>query len=260
MALTSKYTPEQINAMDLVSFFRESTFDDIFRSVRMLRVARYARESTNHDDQKVALENQCTRLDNMIFENRNFSMEDKHRYTERGISGRTVDDRTAFNLMIEAAERGEFDVIVVQDVCRFARNLKELLIYIDLLKEHNVGVLLLAGQYWTFNLSETDIIRLAVDGGMAQGESMRISKRVSNGIKSYRDRGQLVVSGLFGYVLVKAVERKDNTFRVHPVNGLTVKKIYELYTHPDPEQRLGSARIADYLNANGYKTDAEDLN
>lgn len=260
MALTSKYTLEQIKAMDLVSFFRESTFDDIFRSVRMLRVARYARESTNHDDQKAALENQCTRLDNMICENKNFSMEEKHRYTERGISGRTVDDRTAFNLMIEAAERGEFDVIVVQDVCRFARNLKELLIYIDLLKEHNVGVLLLDGQYWTFNLSETDIMRLAVDGGMAQGESMRISKRVSNGIQSYRDRGQLVVSGLFGYELVKAVYRKDNTFRVHPVNGLTVKKIYELYTHPDPEKRMGSARIADYLNANGYKTDAGDLN
>ncbi len=162
--------------------------------------------------------------------------------------------------MLDAAKRHEFDIIIVQDICRFARNLKELLIYIDTLKEYEVGVLILDGQYWTFNLSETDIIRIAVDGGMAQGESMRTSKRVSNGIQSYRDRGQLVVSKLFGYILIKAVERKDNTLKIHPENGLTVKKIFELYTHPDASKRMGSARIANYLNANGYKTDAGDLN
>ncbi len=259
MALKSRYTLEQIEAMDLISFFRESTFDDIYHSVKILRVARYARESTKHEDQQKALENQIERLDDMIYRNMNYTMQDRHRYTERGISGRTVDSRVAFNLMLDAAKRHEFDVIIVQDICRFARNLKELLIYIDTLKEYEVGVLILDGQYWTFNLSETDIIRIAVDGGMAQGESMRTSKRVSNGIQSYRDRGQLVVSKLFGYTLIKAVERKDNTLKVHPENGLTVKKIFELYTHPDASKRMGSARIANYLNANGYKTDAGDL-
>lgn len=260
MALKSRYTLEQIEAMDLISFFRESTFDDIYHSVKILRVARYARESTKHEDQQKALENQIERLDDMIYRNMNYTMQDRHRYTERGISGRTVDSRAAFNLMLDAAKRHEFDIIIVQDICRFARNLKELLIYIDTLKEYEVGVLILDGQYWTFNLSETDIIRIAVDGGMAQGESMRTSKRVSNGIQSYRDRGQLVVSKLFGYILIKAVERKDNTLKIHPENGLTVKKIFELYTHPDASKRMGSARIANYLNANGYKTDAGDLN
>lgn len=259
MALKSRYTLEQIEAMDLISFFRESTFDDIYHSVKILRVARYARESTKHEDQQKALENQIERLDDMIYRNMNYTMQDRHRYTERGISGRTVDSRVAFNLMLDAAKRHEFDIIIVQDICRFARNLKELLIYIDTLKEYEVGVLILDGQYWTFNLSETDIIRIAVDGGMAQGESMRTSKRVSNGIQSYRDRGQLVVSKLFGYILIKAVERKDNTLKIHPENGLTVKKIFELYTHPDASKRMGSARIANYLNANGYKTDAGDL-
>ena len=88
---------------------------------------------------------------------------------------------------------------------------------------------------------------------MAQGESMRTSKRVSNGIQSYRDRGQLVVSKLFGYILIKAVERKDNTLKIHPENGLTVKKIFELYTHPDASKRMGSARIAkDYTSWSNF--------
>lgn len=260
MALKSKYTIEQIKAMDLISFFREATFDDIYYSVRMLRTARYARESTNHEDQQKALENQINRLDGLIEGNSFYTITEQHKYTERGISGRTIDDRIAFNLMLEAAKRKEFDFIVVQDVCRFARNLRELLNCIEILKEYGVGVLILEGQYWTFNLSETDIIRIAVDGGMAQGESMRTSKRVANGVQSYRERGQLVVSGVFGYVLKKAVDRRDNSLSIHPVNGLTVKKIFDLYTHPDVEKRLGSSRIANYLNANGYKTDAGDLN
>jgi len=55
MALKSRYTLEQIEAMDLI-FFRESTFDDIYHSVKILRVARYARESTKYEDQQKALE------------------------------------------------------------------------------------------------------------------------------------------------------------------------------------------------------------
>lgn len=260
MSLKSKYSPEQIKVMDIISFFREAMFDDIMHTDKVIRVARYARESTNHEDQVGALENQVVRLDTMIDSHINFIMEKKHMFTERGISGRKADDRASFQLMIEAAKRHEFDMIVVQDICRFARNLKELLIYIDVLKECGVGVLILDGNYWTFNLSETDIIRIAVDGGMAQGESMRTAKRVNNGVESYRKRGQLVVSGVFGFDLIKAVDRKDNTLRVNPIDGLTVKKIFELYTHPDKTKRVGSQKISNYLNANGFKTAAGDLN
>lgn len=260
MSLLSKYSVEQIKAMDLLQFFRESTYDDIYNSVRLLRAARYARESTNHADQKAALENQIERLDTFIIGRQNYLLEERHKYTEHGISGRQADDRDAFKLMLEAAERHEFDIIVIQDVCRFARNLKELLIYIDVLKEYGIGIIILEGQYWTFNLSDTDIIRIAVDGGMAQGESMRTAKRVNNGVQSYRERGQLVVSGVFGYILKKAIDRRDDSLTIHPVDGFTVKKIFELYTHPDLKMRMGSAKIANYLNANGYKTAAGDLN
>lgn len=259
MSLKSKYNEEQIKAMDILEFLREATFEDIYYSIRLLKVARYARESTKHEDQVMALENQVERLDTFIERNNMYLMEEKHKYTEHGGSGRTTKDRTAFNLMIEAAKRREFNVIIVQDVCRFARNLKDLLIYIDILKNYEIGVLILDGNYWTFNMSDTDIIRLAVDGGMAQGESMRTSKRVANGVQSYRERGQLVVSKVFGYELKKTVNRRDNTLTIHPVNGLTVKKIFELYTHPDANKRMGSGKIANYLNAHGFKTDAGNL-
>lgn len=260
MALGSHYTEEQICKMDIRTFLGEAQYDDILHSVRMLQVARYARESTKHEEQVIALENQVLRLDTMIESNPKFILNERHKFTEYGISGRQVEDRVAFNMMLESASRHEFNVLIVQDVCRFARNIEQLFANIRILKDYGVGVLILTGNYWTYNMTETDILRLAIDAGMAQGESMRTAKRVSDGVESYRARGQLVISGLFGYIYEKNIDKRLNTLTPHPVESLTVKRIFELYTHPDPKKRMGSAKIADYLNKNNYKTPTGDLN
>ena len=259
MSIKTLYSEEQIRNMNLFDYFRECSFDDIFHTTRVLRVARYARESTNHEEQKVALENQIERLDSMIENNPYFTMEERHKYTEYGISGRLATDRTAFNLMVDAASRREFDVIIVQDTCRFARNIEDLFRYIRVFKEYGIGVLILDGPYWTYNMSEVDILRLAIDAGMAQGESMRTANRVNNGVESYRNRGQLVISCLFGYILDKKVDKRQDTLIMHPIHSLTVRKIFELYTSPDIEKRMGSGQIAKYLIEHEYKTSAGDL-
>lgn len=260
MALSSHYTEEQICKMEIRDFLAEAHFDDILHSVRILQVARYARESTKHEEQVIALENQVLRLDTMIENNPKFILNERHKFTEYGISGRQVEDRIAFNMMMESASRHEFNVLIVQDVCRFARNIEQLFANIRILKDYGVGVLILTGNYWTYNMTETDILRLAIDAGMAQGESMRTAKRVSDGVESYRARGQLVISGLFGYILEKNIDKRLNTLTPHPVESLTVKRIFELYTHPDPKKRMGSGKIADYLNKNNYKTPTGELN
>ena len=259
MSIRALYTEEQIRNMNLFDYFRECSFDDILHTTRVLRVARYARESTNHEEQKVALENQIDRLDTMIENHAYFTLEERHKYTEHGISGRLATDRTAFNLMVDAASRREFDVIIVQDTCRFARNIEDLFRYIRVFKEYGIGVLILDGPYWTYNMSEVDILRLAIDAGMAQGESMRTATRVNNGVESYRKRGQLVISCLFGYILDKKVDKRQDTLIIHPIDSLTVRKIFELYTHPDAEKRMGSGQISNYLIEHGYKTAAGDL-
>lgn len=260
MALSSHYTEEQICKMEIRDFLAEAHFDDILHSVRILQVARYARESTKHEEQVIALENQVLRLDTMIENNPKFILNERHKFTEYGISGRQVEDRIAFNMMMESASRHEFNVLIVQDVCRFARNIEQLFANIRILKDYGVGVLILTGNYWTYNMTETDILRLAIDAGMAQGESMRTAKRVSDGVESYRARGQLVIAGLFGYILEKNIDKRLNTLTPHPVESLTVKRIFELYTHPDPKKRMGSGKIADYLNKNNYKTPTGELN
>lgn len=260
MALSSRYTEEQICKMDIRKFMADATYDDILYSVRVLQVARYARESTKREEQVIALENQVIRLDTMIANNPKFILDERHKFTEYGISGRQTEDRIAFNMMLQAASRYEFNVLIVQDVCRFARNIEQLFANIRILKEYGVGVLILEGNYWTYNMSEADILRLAIDGGMAQGESMRTARRVSDGVESYRARGQLVISGIFGYIYEKNIDKRWNTLTPHPMESITVKRIFELYTHPNPEKRMGTGKIAEYLNQNDYKTAIGDLN
>ena len=82
MSIKTLYSEEQIRNMNLFDYFRECSFDDIFHTTRVLRVARYARESTNHEEQKVALDNQIERLDSMIENNPYFTREERHKYTE----------------------------------------------------------------------------------------------------------------------------------------------------------------------------------
>ena len=260
MALSSRYTEEQICKMDIRKFMADATYDDILYSVRVLQVARYARESTKREEQVIALENQVIRLDTMIANNSKFILDERHKFTEYGISGRQTEDRIAFNMMLQAASRHEFNVLIVQDVCRFARNIEQLFANIRILKEYGVGVLILEGNYWTYNMSEADILRLAIDAGMAQGESMRTARRVSDGVESYRARGQLVISGIFGYIYEKNIDKRLNTLTPHPVESITVKRIFDLYTHPDPQKRMGTGKIAEYLNQNDYKTAIGDLN
>ena len=260
MSLSSRYTEEQICKMDIRKFMADATYDDILYSVRVLQVARYARESTKREEQVIALENQVIRLDTMIANNSKFILDERHKFTEYGISGRQTEDRIAFNMMLQAASRHEFNVLIVQDVCRFARNIEQLFANIRILKEYGVGVLILEGNYWTYNMSEADILRLAIDAGMAQGESMRTARRVSDGVESYRARGQLVISGIFGYIYEKNIDKRWNTLTPHPMESITVKRIFELYTHPNPEKRMGTGKIAEYLNQNDYKTAIGDLN
>lgn len=55
---------------------------------------------------------------------------------------------------------------------------------------------------------------------------------------------------MFGYDLVKAVERKDNTLKINPVDGATVKLIFEKYV----KEGVGTDLIATYLNVKKYPT------
>ena len=105
-----------------------------------LRVAAYARVSTDSDEQFTSYEAQIDYYTQYIQRNPEWTFVKV--YTDEGISGTNTKHRAGFNEMIEDALAGKIDLIVTKSVSRFARNTVDSLVTIRKLKEKGVQVYL----------------------------------------------------------------------------------------------------------------------
>lgn len=108
-------------------------------------------------------------------------------------------------------------------------------------------------------MTPTDLLRLATEAGLAQAESMQTSQRVRKHMATVAQNGQLLCSSLFGYRLIKQVERKDNTFEIEKSEAFTVKLIFEKYASDDPDVHMSTVGISNYLRKNKILTPTGDL-
>ena len=93
-----------------------------------LRVAAYARVSTDSDEQFTSYEAQIDYYTQYIQRNQEWTFVKV--YTDEGISGTNTKHRAGFNEMIEDALAGKIDLIVTKSVSRFARNTVDSLVTI----------------------------------------------------------------------------------------------------------------------------------
>lgn len=260
MSISSRFSKLDVKNLTSVEFMREATFEDIITDYgKRFKVAYLARESTQHVEQVKALNIQIQQLEDFISKHNHFVLKSECKFVEQGKSGLSTNWRDTFKLMIDMARRESFEILVVDSVSRFARNVGELFTTIDTLKEMGVGVLVLTGYYWTFNMTPTDLLRLATEAGLAQAESMQTSQRVRKHMATVAQNGQLLCSSLFGYRLIKQVERKDNTFEIEKSEAFTVKLIFEKYASDDPDVHMSTVGISNYLRKNNFLTPTGDL-
>ena len=85
-----------------------------------LRVAFYARVSTDSEDQQVSIEHQTQYYKEFIKSNRNWKF--AKGYIDNGISGIQTKHREQFKEMLEDAKNGKFDMLITKEITRFARN------------------------------------------------------------------------------------------------------------------------------------------
>ena len=84
---------------------------------RKLRVAAYARVSSNSDDQTHAY------FSKLIAGNPNWELADI--YADKGVTGTSIDKREDFLRMMEDCRKGRIDRILVKSISRFGRNTRE---------------------------------------------------------------------------------------------------------------------------------------
>ena len=111
--------------------------DNVKRN-RNLRVAAYARVSTDTEDQKKSYDSQVGYFTDLIQSNKNWVFAGV--YADQGKSGVIAEKRPDFLRMIEDAKAGKMDVILVKSISRFARNSLEAQEYVHILKEYDVEV------------------------------------------------------------------------------------------------------------------------
>lgn len=204
-----------------------------------LRVAYYARVSTDKDDQLNSLENQSNYFNEMIEENDNWTLVNS--YIDEGISGTAVKKRESFLKMIEDAKLGKLDLILTKEISRFSRNTVDSIKYTERLLKYGVIVHFLSDNLNTiFPDSE---FRLAIMASLAQDEVRKLSERVKFGMKRMVKDGKLIGGGnLTGYF------RKNGKLIINEEEKEIIEVIFNLYA----TGKYSLMQISDKLKQKGY--------
>lgn len=205
-----------------------------------MNIAAYCRVSTDKEDQLNSLEAQKA-----FFSEYTERTGDKlvRLYADEGISGTKIKNRKEFLRMMSDAERGLFDMVVVKDISRFARNTVDLLQNIRRLKSLGIETQFLTANMTSMGNSE---FVLTIFGALAQEESANTSKRVKFGKKMNAEKGR-VPNIVYGY---NKTPGDYFHLEINRQEAETVRQIYAWYL----QEGCGAAKIANMLNERGLRT------
>jgi len=205
-----------------------------------MNVAAYCRVSTDKEDQLNSLDAQ-KRFFTEFTEKNGYNL--VRLYADEGISGTKIKKRYEFLRLMRDAKNGLFDMVVVKDISRFARNTVDFLQSIRQLKALNIETVFLTANQTVLGNSE---FVLTIFGALAQEESANTSKRIKFGKKINAEKGR-VPNIVYGY---DKVIGEYFSLNINPDEAKNVKEMFELYI----TEGLGTYRIANIFNERGIKT------
>ena len=189
-------------------------------NTRKLRVAAYARVSSNSEDQKHSFAAQNAYFSKLITDNPDWELADI--YADQGITGTSIDKRDDFLRMMEDCRKGRIDRILVKSSSRFARNAKESLEAVRELAALGVSVYFEEQNIDTAQVSGEVLI--AIFAALAQRESEAISKRRRWSYQVQMKKGQFnTCQAPIGYRL------DGRELEVIPEEAKVVQRIFREY-------------------------------
>lgn len=219
----------------------------------MKRVCAYCRVSTRSTDQENSFENQKSYFERVIAENEEY--EYAGIYADRGISGtklkRPQFDRLLTDAGLDIAHeykitaKPKFDLILVKNTSRFARNVSVDVI-LKALAKNNVYVYFLDLNKTTENSEDITYIQIFLT--FDERESRDKSKKVLFGIEEGIRKGNIHSHGrLYGYVYHP---KPENRLEILEKEAENVRMIFDLYVN----QGFGFHRICNILKQKGIKS------
>lgn len=208
--------------------------------MKKLRAAAYCRVSTNKDEQLDSYEAQQTFFRDYC-ERTNYRLIEI--YGDEGKSGTKMKNRTQLLRLLDNASRNQFDVILIKDPSRLARNVVDFLTAVRKLRALGVQVI-----FVNYDLSSSDSseFMLTMLSAIAQEESANMSKRVKFGKRINAEKGR-VPNLVYGY---NKTAGEYFSLSINDVEAAIVREIFERYA----SEEMGASLIATDLNRRGYKT------
>ena len=206
----------------------------VYAQERKLRVAAYARVSSDSADQRNSFAAQVEYYTQFIQNHSDWEFVDI--YADEGITGTRADKREDFQRLIADCRAGKIDRILVKSLSRFARNSKDCIQAVRELQTLGISVIFEKEQIDTGHLQNEMI--LSMMSAFAQEESISISQNMRRGALMRMRNGTFRLSQIpYGY-------RIDTSGRLSPQpdEAYIVQKIFD-----------------DYLSGKGIATIARDL-
>jgi site-specific DNA recombinase len=121
-------------------------------------------------------------------------------YDDRGISGATIAARSGIKNLLTAAERKEFDCVVVESLSRLSRSMRDMNIIADRLKFLGIEI-------WAVNSGgQADTIQIGVQGLVAQMQREETAKMVKRGMEPKAAEGRNMGGRAYGYRVPELAE------------------------------------------------------
>lgn len=205
-----------------------------------MNVVAYCRVSTDKTDQLNSLEAQ-KKFFVEYAEKNNFNLIKV--YADEGISGTKTKNRKEFLKLMRDAQHNIFDMLLVKDISRFARNTVDLLQNIRTLKALGIETTFLTSNMTVLGQSEFVI---TIFGALAQEESANMSKRIKFGKEINAKKGR-VPNIVYGY------DKKIGDYfnlEINKQEADVIRQIYDWYLNDG----YGGNKIAQLLNERGLTT------
>ena len=210
---------------------------------RILRIAAYCRVSSNSDDQLNSYNSQLTYYTHKFEGSETETLIDI--YADEGITGTCEEKRTEFLRLIDDCRKGKIDRVYTKSISRFARNTRDCLKNIRELKSLGITIMFEKENIDTANIN--DELMLTIMGGLAQEESVSISKNMKWSICRRMRNGKYINSHApFGYTL----QNKD--LIVNNKQAEIVRRIFSLYLSGSGFQAIANIINTECIDTSQY--------
>lgn len=200
-----------------------------------------AEEGYSIDEQKKLATEDCTKKGNVVYKV----------YTDKGISGKSMEARPGLLALLVDAELKKFDIVLIWKLSRLSRNQRDCLEIVDTLTNNNIEVRSLTENLDT--VTAMGKFNFSLLSGMAELERNTIAENVLMGMKARARLGLWNGNQILGYdikdIPTSYSKRRETRLVINEKEAETIRLIFQLYYGG-----LGFKAIANRINKEGYRT------